>query len=86
MEEASAFKTWFQPGPRPTRDAFFSSGWFSNPELTLGHRVEVVYWIHMLRSLDRLSSASVFVVWPRVFDYDSIVVDAFQGRTVVGLF
>ena len=26
MEEASAFKTWFQPGPRPARDAVNRGG------------------------------------------------------------
>ena len=34
MEEASALKTWFQPGPRPARDAFNHRG-FINQELTL---------------------------------------------------
>ena len=34
MEEASAFKTWFQPGPRPARDAF-NHGGVANQELKL---------------------------------------------------
>ena len=34
MEEASAIKTWFHPGPRPARDAF-NHGGLINQELTL---------------------------------------------------
>ena len=34
MEGASAFQTWFQPGPRPAWDAF-NHGGFINQELTL---------------------------------------------------
>ena len=33
MEQASAFKTWFQPGPRPAWGAFNHAG-FINQELT----------------------------------------------------
>ena len=34
MEEANAFKTWFQPGPRPVQDAF-NRGGFMNQDVTL---------------------------------------------------
>ena len=38
MEEASAFETWFQPGPRPARDAFDHGG-FIHQELTLSPKL-----------------------------------------------
>ena len=39
MEEARVFETWFQPGPRPARDAF-NHGVYSviHQELALGPR------------------------------------------------
>ena len=38
LEEASAFKKYFEPGPRPARVAINQRG-FINQELTLGFRV-----------------------------------------------